>query len=238
MDNNQIEDTLRDVLGVAKAAVALKVWPDEPQGIRKYTGTAFPGMCTQIGEVLAGGETFYTTRDQHFCTGGVVATGVAPPLSKQEKKEMLEVHFQMSRSYRDIETALGYEHEMEGLMPRVGRGNAAVQLGPFRKIKEPDLVLLFCTPGAADILSRAYCYVSGEPIRGFGGNGGCPFLIQYPYVAQKPSFSYSDVAWRKYAGLADEELTMSFPYQCLASLAGSLACVAEQYRRYGEAPEE
>jgi uncharacterized protein (DUF169 family) len=75
-------------------------------------------------------------------------------------------------------------------------------------------------------------------VQGFGGNGGCPFLLQYPYVTKKPSFSYSDVAWRKYIGLSDEELTMSFPYQRLLLFIDDLPSLAEAYRRYGEPVEE
>ena len=237
MTNEQIQETIRNVLGVKKYFVGIKVWKEEPQGIRKYEEKAFPGMCTQIGEVLKTGETFYTNQEHCFCTGGVVATGVAPPLSEEERDEMLKVHFEMSKGYKDIETSIHYENELEKIKPPVGEKNAAVQLGLFKDIDDPDLVLIFCTPGAADILNRAYTYVMGEPVRGFGGNGGCPFVIQYPYVTKKPSFTYSDVAWRKFIGLAEEELTVSFPYQCLPRFIESLPSVAEQYRSYGEGME-
>jgi len=102
---------------------------------------------------------------------------------------------------------------------------------------DPDVVLIFCTPAAADVMSRAYCYGFGEPISGFAGNGGCPFLIQYPFVTGKPSFSCSDVAWRKYIGLAAEELTMGFPFQILTRVCEDLPAIAHAYRHYGEPPE-
>ncbi len=114
--------------------------------------------------------------------------------------------------------------------------NEAVQLGLFKDIADPDLVLIFCNPGTADILNRAYTYVSGEPVSGFGGNGACPFAIQYPYVTKKPSFTYSDVSWRKYVGMTDDELTMSFPFQSLVQFIEYLPAVAEEYRHYGEMP--
>jgi len=237
MSNDAIIETITSVLVIKKPLIAVKVWERLPDTIPQYEGNAFPGMCTQIGEVLETGKTFHTNRDHCFCTGGVVATGVAPPLSDEQRQEMIAVHFEMSKSYRDVETALKYEHELDRLKPPVGKKNAAVQLGLFKDIEDPDLVLMFCTPAAADILNRAYTYTQGEPVRGFGGNGGCPFLIQYPYVTGKPSFSYSDVAWRKYIGLLDEELTVSFPYQSLVSFIENLAFVATQYRNYGEPVE-
>jgi len=236
MTNEQILKILRTTVQIKKEPVAIKVWKTEPQGIVKYEERAFPGMCTQIGDVLRTGKTFYTDREQCFCTGGVVATGVAPALNEEEREEMVKVHFEVSRGYKDIPTALYYETQMDKIQPKIGESNEAVQLGLFKDIADPDLVLIFCNPGTADILNRAYTYVSGEPVSGFGGNGACPFAIQYPYVTQKPSFTYSDVSWRKYVGMGDDELTMSFPYQSLVQFIECLPAVAEEYRHYGEMP--
>lgn len=237
MANDQIIDTIRSALNIKKELVGIKAWKEEPRNIRKYKGNAFPGMCTQIGEVLNTGETFHTNQDHCFCTGGIVATGVVPPVSKEQRDEMLEVHFQMSKTYKDFDTAIYYLDESEKLIPNVKEKNAAVQLGLFKDMEDPDIILVFCTPGVADILNRSYSYTTGEPVQGFGGNGACPFAIQYPYVTGKPSFTYSDVAWRKYVGLAEEELTVSFPYQSLLRVIENLASVAEAYRKYGEFEE-
>lgn len=87
------------------------------------------------------------------------------------------------------------------------------------------------------MLNRTYCYVAGESVLGFGGNGGCSFAIQYPFVTGKPSFTYSDVVWRKYIGLAAGELTASYPYQMLVRLMEDLPLVADAYNKYGEYPE-
>lgn len=238
MTNEQIAKTIKNILEVSKNLVAVKTWKEEPSTVQKYRGNAFPGMCTQIGEVLATGKTFHTNQEHCFCTGGIVATGVAPPVPDEEKREMLEVHFEMSKGYQNFDTAMHYEDEMNKLNPPVKEKNAVVQLGIFSEIEDPDIVLIFCTPWAADILNRTFCYTTGEPITGFGGNGGCPFLIQYPYVTGKPSFSYSDVAWRKYIGLAKEELTVSMPYKSLVGFIENLPSVAEDYLKYGEIVEE
>lgn len=237
MTNEQIQKTIKDILSIKKEFVAIKVWKEEPTHIPQYQEKAFPGMCTQINEVLTKGETFHTNQDHCFCTGGVISTGVAPPLSEEERNEMIEVHEQVSKGYKDIDTAIHYEDETAQLIPLVSEKNAAVQLGLFKNIEDPDLVLIFCTPGAADILNRAYTYVTGEPVQAFGGNGACLFAIRYPYVTKKPSFTYSDVAWRKYVGLADEELTMSFPYQSLLNFIEVFPSLADKYKKYGELVE-
>ena len=238
MTNNQIIDSIRNVLHVKKELVGIKVWKNEPHGIPKYQERAFPGMCTQINEVLTTGETFYTDQEQCFCTGGVVSTGVAQPLSEEERNEMIKVHFEVSKGYKDVATAIDYDEESKKIIPPVKEKNAAVQLGLFKSMEEPDLILIFCTPGAADILNRTYSYAEGKPIAGFGGNGACPFAIQYPYVTKNPSFTYSDVAWRKYVGLAEEELTVTFPYPCLLRCIEYLPSVADAYKKYGELVEE
>jgi len=237
MTNTDIRQTLTCVLELKHEPVAIKAWKEQPRDIPCYQGSAFPGMCTQIAEVLASGATFYATADHCFCTGGVVATGVVPPIGREDREEVIKAHFAISKGYQDMPTAFCYEEAMEKLIPRVTVANAAVQIGLLRDVGDPDVVLVFCTPAAADILSRAYCYVTGEPIQGFAGNGACPFLIQYPFVTGKPSFSCSDVSWRKYIGLGPEELTVGFPTQSLARVCEDLPAVARAYRRYGEPPE-
>jgi uncharacterized protein (DUF169 family) len=234
MANEQTIQTIKNVVSVKKELVGLKAWKEEPQDIKKYEGTAFPGVCGQIGEVLESGETFHTNLKNQMCTGGVVACGVAPRVSGEQGVKIVKFHLNMEQNYKDLDTAMHYQAKADEVIPAVGKKNAALQIGLLKDIEDPDLVLIFCTPGTADILNRAYCYTFGEPIQGFGGNGCCPFVIQYPYVTKKPSFSYSDVAWRKYTGLADEELTVSVPHQSLVSLVENLPAVAERYRNFGQ----
>jgi uncharacterized protein (DUF169 family) len=234
MTNGEICEVVRNVLGVKKELVGIKVWKEAPENIMWYEGKAFPGMCAQIGEVLSKGNTFLTNLKNQLCTGGVVATGVARQPFDKARQKIAELHLEMTKDFKDLNTALCYQDEMDAMIPPVKEKNAAVQIGLFREIKEPDLVFIFLTPGAADIINRTYAYVTGKPIQGFGGNGGCLFAIQYPYVTNKPSFTYSDISWRKFIGLNDEELSITFPLQCLLQFIESLPLVAENYRKYGE----
>ncbi len=238
MNSIEIRDTLMSALGLHREPVGIRAWKEIPGDVPRYQGSAFPGMCTQISEVLASGRTFYVTGDHCYCTGGVVATGVVPPTQPEDREEIIKAHFAISKGYKDIPTALCYEDQMERLIPRVPTAYAAAQLGLLRDMEQADVVLIFCTPSAADMVSRTYCYSAGEPIAGFAGNGGCPFLIQYPFVTGKPSFSCSDVAWRKNIGLAPEELTLGFPYNVLSRVCSDLPEVVSAYRRYGEVMDE
>ncbi len=234
MTNKDIQETLKNVLKLKKDIVGIKVWKEQPQGIRHYEGKAFPGFCAQIGEILKTGETFCTDETNQLCTGGVIATGVIPPVTEEESTTIFQMHIDMMKDFPDLERARHYHDAMERLIPPVKEKNVAVQMGLFIDLKDPDLVILFCTPCSADILTRSYAYVMGEPVMGFAGNGGCQFAIQYPYVTKKPEFTYSDITWRKFIGLAEDELTITIPFKCLTGFIESLPDVAERYRNYGE----
>jgi uncharacterized protein (DUF169 family) len=234
MTNQQIQGSIQSILGVKKELVGIKAWKQVPENIPGYEGKAFPGMCAQIGEVLKNGGTFHTDKENHYCTGGVAATGVVPHTSKEESINIMKMHIKMTKDHPDLDIASHYRDEMEKLIPPVEEKNAVAQVGLFKDMDAPDIVLLFCTPGTADIVNRTFSYVTGEPIQGFGGNGGCPFVIQYPFVTKKPSFTYSDISWRKFVGLNDDELTISFPYSSLLKIVESIPLVAEEYRKYGE----
>ncbi|MFC1669204.1 DUF169 domain-containing protein [Spirochaetota bacterium] len=233
MDNNDISKTLKDILNIKKEPIAMKAMKELPDNIDKFPEMSFPGICTQIGEVVEKGTNFYIDDEQCYCTGGNVAMGLSPDLSKDERDEMIEAHFSMSPGYKDVETAILYEENMHKMKPEVKEKNKAIQIGPLKDIEDPDIVLIFCTPKDADVLNRTFCYTTGNFAQGYGGNGGCPFLIQYPFITGKPSFSYSDVAWRKYIGLADEELTVSYPYKSLVEIIDNLPTVSEAYEKYG-----
>ncbi|MEI6127010.1 MAG: DUF169 domain-containing protein, partial [Pseudomonadota bacterium] len=124
MTNTHIIKVITSVLTIKKAPIALKVWKEEPATVPRYEGNAFPGMCTQIAEVLAIGKTFQTNRDQCFCTGGVLATGVVSPLTEQERREVIEVHLSISKGYKDVPTAICYDHAMDKSIPPVPEKNA------------------------------------------------------------------------------------------------------------------
>ena len=122
----------------------------------------------------------------------------------------------MTKDYFDIDAAKKNRKEIE------------------KDFEKPDLAILFCTPKAANVISRAYTYRFGEPIKGFGSNGGCNVTIQYPFVFKKPTFTYSDVAWRKFTKMSDEELCISFPFESLKTTVEDLPLVADHYAHYGE----
>ena len=144
------------------------------------------------------------------------------------------MHLSMTKDYADIDTAMKIRKELLKDIPMPKERNKALQIGLLKDIEDPDVVLVFCNSRQADILSRAYTYRAGEPIKGFGSIGGCNVTIQYPFTVKKPTFTYSDVAWRKFTKMSDDELTMSFPYGCLVQAVEDLPLIADHYEHYAE----
>jgi len=232
--HGKIITAIQELLKVKKPLIAVKALKDIPEDIPAYEDKAFPGTCTQIGEVIATGKTFYIQTKNVYCTGGVLATGVLKPLSEKAQRNVVEMHLEMTKDYADIDTAMKIRKELLKDVPMPKERNKAAQIGLLQDIEDPDVVLLFCNSKQADILSRAYTYRAGEPIKGFGSIGGCNVTIQYPFTVKKPVFTYSDVAWRKFTKMSDDELTMSFPLDCLAQAVEDLPLVADHYEHYAE----
>ena len=232
MTNKEIEEEIKShIPNMKKPFVGIKVWKEEPKDVPKYDGTAFPGLCTQIGEVLMTGRgSFYTTPDQHFCTAGLVGIGVSPRQSDEEFEAATKTHLVMSKDSKDFETARRYYRvESEKLCPIPTEKNAAVQVGLFEDVKDADIVLIFCTPLQGDTINRAYAYSLGEMLKGFGSHSGCPFIFGGPHVLKEPNFTVGDIEWRGYVGLDDDEITFAFPYQSILRFLDDFAEAADDY---------
>ncbi len=232
--HEKIISTIQEILKPKKPLVAIKAWQEIPEHIPVYEDKAFPGTCTQVSEVIETGKTFYIQTKNVYCTGGVLATGVLKPLSEKQSRKVVEMHLSMTKDYVDIDTAMKNREEILKDIPVPKERNKAVQIGLLKDIEDPDVVILFCNPRTADIISRAYTYRAGEPIKGFGSTGGCNVTIQYPFSLKKPVSTYSDVAWRKFTKMTDDEITMSFPYDCLVQAVEDLPLVADHYEHYAE----
>jgi uncharacterized protein (DUF169 family) len=217
MTRHEIEQTLKEDLGIKKEVVALKPLKEFPQNVPRYEGLATPGLCVQIGEVVREGSMFYTTRENHQCFEGLIATGVCE-LSREEFRKALEEFIDTFPVYKDIDTAMDFYEKCITSIPVPPTKNKCLVVGPLSKVDDPDLALLFCTPKQADILVRIHSYL-GNLFEGFGGSGGCLFNIRHAYYKRVPTFSTSDLSWRMFTGLDENELTVTLPYERLVELA-------------------
>jgi len=234
MTNQQIEERIRKyVPEIKKDFIGIKMWKEEPKDVPKYEGPLFPGICTQIGEVLTTGRNFYTTKEQSFCQAANMSVGAKPPLTEEQWLKAHQGHAQLSRDCKSIEIATKYYQVEEiNLCPYPKEKNEAVQVGLFKDIKDPDIVLIFSNPLGGDIINRAYAYSLGEIIKGFGSHGGCRFIFGYTYVVKEPTFTIGDPEWRQFIGMDDNEITLAFPYQSLLRFIDDFPEPAEYYRNY------
>ena len=157
------------------------------------------------------------TRENNGCFEGLIATGVCE-VSREIYQEEVKTFMEMSPYQKDLKTAMDFYDNCIETIKVPPCENACLVVGPFHKIEEPDLVLMFCTPRQADVLIRSQSY-HGNLVKGFGGNGGCIFNIRHAFYTGEASFSTSDFPWRMFIGLDDHELTVTFPYNRLVQSA-------------------
>ncbi len=225
MDKKETEKLLKEVVGIQKEIVALKTYRTIPEEIPRYEGCANPGLCTQINEVLEDGSVFSITRENNVCFEGLIATGVCQ-VDRQEYRDAVEGFIDTCPYHKDIDTAMRFYEKCIEEIPLPPVENACLVVGPLLKIDDPDLVLIFCNPKQADILIRAQSY-QGNLVQGYGGNGGCVFNIRHAYVTRQPTFSTSDFPWRMFVGLADDELTVTYPWEKLVEAAQYIKPIAD-----------
>jgi len=228
MTTADIDRMLRECLQLQKSIIALKPCREFPADIPHYEGTAYPGLCVQIGEILNEGKTFYITRENNICFEGLIATGVCE-LSRDAYRAALDEFMHTCPYHKDMDTAMAFYEDNIRMIPVPQTTNACLIAGPLQCIENPDLVLLFCTPLQAEILVRAQAYI-GNLTRGFGGLGGCIYNIRHACITRQQTFSTSDIPWRVFVGLRPEELTVTIPYERLLESLPNLQKIADYVR--------
>ena len=200
MRADAMQAVLHDSLGIQKSVIALKLAEEEPASISRYTD--MNNICYMMAEVLEEDKVFYTTLENHVCLLGCAATGLDPALSlmsDDQRAQSDNFHTAAINIFPTEEIQRRAETQAEALFPR------------FAAVADPDALILFATPEQVHLLTRAYCYATGNIIRGFAGMGVCRMLLPLACIREEPAFSISDRAWRRAFGLAPHELTLVTP---------------------------
>jgi uncharacterized protein (DUF169 family) len=226
MTKDELINTLKDDLKVKKEIIALKAVTHLPSGISQYEGQARPGMCALIGELLKEDALWYVTKENLGCFEALTATGTCENMERSEYLEFMAEQNETYPMHRNRDTLVAYYDKVDEFFVHPHIEGSGLVAGPLSKVDDPDLILLFITPHQADILTRVRAYF-GDFTRGFGGMGGCIFNLRYSFMTVEPCFSTSDTAWRVFAGLAEEELTYTFPYAKLCEIADRIKPTAE-----------
>jgi uncharacterized protein (DUF169 family) len=229
MDDATMISLLKTQVGIKKPAVALKLAKEEPSHIEAYRDKN--NICYMFAEAIAEGRTFYTTMDDHVCLLGCAATGLDPSLehmSDEERKQSEQLHVSSINIFPTKEIQRHAEEQADKLFPKFTESYKAVIIGPFGKVPEPDVLIIFGTAEQVHLLTRAYAYATGNFIMGYAGMGACRMLLPYAFLKKEPVFTISDRAWRRALQLSPDELTMVTPSdKCITMLVNLEAC--QQY---------
>jgi uncharacterized protein (DUF169 family) len=218
-----IRSVLRDTLGIRKPVIALKLATEEPAGIARYTD--MNNICYMMAEVLDEDRVFYTVLENHVCLLGCAATGLDPALqrmSDEQRNESDQYHTALINIFPTEEIQQRAEAQAAAMFPKFTTQYKAVIIGRLGSVAEPEALVLFGTPGQIHLLTRAYCYATGNIIKGFAGMGVCRMLLPLAFLNREPAFSISDRAWRRAFNLAEDELTLVVTPEALAIMLESL----------------
>jgi uncharacterized protein (DUF169 family) len=220
-------DTIREVLhgklGMQKSIIALKLARQEPADIEKYAD--MNNICYMMAEVLEENKVFYTTLENHVCLLGCAATGLDPALTRMSDDERADSdHFHTAaiNIFPTEEIQQRAEAQADALFPKYDAVYKAVIIGRLGAVEDPEALILFGTPEQVHHLTRAYCYATGNIIRGFAGMGVCRMLLPIALIEREPAFSISDRAWRRAFNLAPDELTLVTPPETLELMLENL----------------
>lgn len=225
MTQREIEILLKQEVGIEKEIIALKPLKELPKDIPCYEGVAAPGLCTMIGEVLTNSTVTYSVRDNHQCYEGLIATGVCD-VSREEFREAVQTWNDLCPYHKDMDTAMTFYEKCLETIPAPPVQYRCLVCGPFSKIPDPDLVVIICTPHQSEIFNRAQSYL-GNIVKSYGGNGGCIFNLRGPFVTREPTYSTSDFPWRTFVGLAEHEMTVTYPYERLKEIAPYIKSITD-----------
>ena len=223
MHADALHSALHEKLGIKKAVIALKLAREEPAAIDKYTD--MNNICYMMAEVLEENKVFYTTLENHVCLLGCAATGLDPAISQmsdEQRADSAQFHTASINIFPTEEIQQRAEAQAAALFPTYSTVYKAVIVGRLGAVAEPDALILFATPEQVHLLTRAYCYATGNIIRGFAGMGVCRMLLPLACIDGEPAFSISDRAWRRAFGLAPDELTLVTPPEKLEVMIENL----------------
>jgi uncharacterized protein (DUF169 family) len=223
MDQATLTAMLRGTLGIKKKVIALRRSPREPAGITAYGD--MNNICYMMAEALEEEKVFYTTLKEHVCTLGCAATGLDPGLSRMTEEERAAsdaYHTAAINIFPSEEIQQRSEQQAAALFPKFAEACEAVIIGPLGSVPGPDVLVLFGTPEQIHLLTRAYCYATGNFIKGFAGMGVCRMLLPLAFIDREPAFSISDRAWRRALRLAPDELTLATPLDKLIIMLENL----------------
>jgi uncharacterized protein (DUF169 family) len=212
MNYADLATKLEGLLGLEGHAVSIAFLATPPPGLPRVTSPG-PASCS-YWKLASGGETFYTTADDHLnCTVGAHVHGVSMPPEKAAELQSTVAKMVALRYLRGDE------------VPNIPHRQEPLQVAVYSPLKqspcEPDVVVIRGNAKHVMLLSEAALAA------GFGPRGGarvrptCAFL---PETMQSGSVtpSFGCIGNRVYTGLTDSDLYFAIPGGKVAALTAEL----------------
>jgi uncharacterized protein (DUF169 family) len=211
----QIEQLLRQTLGLRRRPVAIAVCDTAPAGVMPFTGS-LPSGCS-FWKLAADGRTFYTVPGDHYnCAIGSYTHNI--PLPAEREPELMQTLSFM--------TEIGYiRMEEVPSIPRLPSTPEVIVYAPLGDMPvEADAVLVTGEPGHLMLLHEAAAR-SGVGVQPLFGRPTC--MAVPASLAQGVVSSMGCVGNRVYTGLPDSELYTTVAGKHIASVAAQLATIAK-----------
>jgi uncharacterized protein (DUF169 family) len=218
-----LEEQFARRLSLKRRPVAVILLQEEPQQIKKFTGTE-PSGCS-FWRLAAEGKTFYTVPSDHYnCPVGSYTHNIDLPAERaQELNGVLGMMF----GARYIKP-----EEIPGI-PRLPQTPKAIAYAPVGDSPlQPDVVLFACRASAAMLLNEAAQHA--------GANAQVPTLGRPTCMAIPVAFTKGATAElgcignRTYTGIAEDEMYVAIPGPKLEAVSEALDTILSANAAVGE----
>ena len=182
-----MEKSIRSHIGSKYHLVGVKFLKEKPQASEDlFKRPKKPIMFCQAVKKAADGEGFLMHLEDEACPSAMVALGFEEPV------------------YVDVQ-------------PRISPAEVkAVLIGPYEKIKDPDVGLLIVTPRQAMELSAL---LKGVKSHFSGAVAVCGEAVALPFMSKTPNVSFLCNGARVSADFRDNEVILGAPPQTIKELA-------------------
>jgi len=218
---DEISGKLKDLLGLEKSPVAIKLVlreDDLPEGVEKI---GKPARHCEMVQMAAAGEVFYATAEAQACKGGANALGIdeAP-----EKVRTGEFYYNLGR-FASFASA---KRTFDGI-PSIDLKFYAAVYAPLEKATfDPDVIVIICNPAQAMKISQALVYTLGGRVEAdFSGiQSLCADAVAGPYMRKRPNITMGCSGSRQYAGVRDDELIVGLNGENLGCFVNALEAIS------------
>lgn len=171
--------------------------------------------CQIVDQIRKTKESICTNIENHICKGGAAAIGFCE-LSNKIKSGMF--YYNDLKHFKDLESAKKTIESISFLPPYSTKYAIYSTLENINF--KPDIIMFLVNPKQAMLLTQSYIYNNGGSIISeFSGKQSfCSDGVAKVILSNKPNLTIGCSGSRKYTNIKDEELLISFPWNCITKI--------------------